>query len=110
MSARLVLFKTIPTKLRRWIPSNCRGEVHLVDYNSLFVSGYGEHSCRRYYSTSAREDAIKCKGWIPIKVNVKQYTSQEVHDRSLYLKLKKQYEPESPNEIIDKLKEVISGD
>ena len=53
---------------------------------------------------------MKCKGWIPIKVNVKQYTLQEVHARSLYLKLKKQYEPESPNEIIDRLKEVISGD
>ena len=110
MASKLVLFKTIPAKLRRWIPTECRGEIHLVDFLTCTVTGYGPHSCRRYYGSTCREAAAKCKGWRQVRVDTKQYVAQEVHDRSLYLKLKSKYEPESANDIVDKLKEVISAD
>lgn len=110
MASKLVLFKTIPTKLRRWVPPECRGEIHLVNYDNKTLTGYGEHSCRRYYSDGMSQAARKCKGWLEIKVDTKSYVRQEVHDRSLYLKLKSKYEPETTDTIMDKLKEVISGD
>lgn len=110
MATKLVLFKTIPRKLQRWLPATCRGEYHLVDYEGCYATGYGSHSCRRDFSHHCRAEAVKAKGWRVVKVDLKRTETQAVHDRSLYLKLKKQYEPEGTDVIIDKLRETVNGD